>query len=183
MDKRKNSLVLRAAVNAVIILLLLLAVVMNLSVFTPYQTLAVVSGSMAPTIPKGSVVIIRPQESYRPGDVVTFRSSTEPVVRFTHRIVAIDENGLAETRGDANPSSDPENSSLTRAEGKVVTSIPLIGYPVMALDRTWVKAVVFGFLLFWILLEMEFARQRRRERKASLHERQREQQGEGRKEE
>lgn len=179
MNRLKNSLVLRAAVNAVIIVMLLLAVVMNLSVFTPYQTLAVVSGSMSPTIPKGSIVIIKPQENYQPGDVVTFRSSTEPVIRFTHRIVDIDENGLAETRGDANPSSDPERSSLTRAEGKVVLHVPVIGYPVMALDHTWVKAVVFGFLLFWILLEMEFARQRRRARKASLDEQQREQQAEG----
>lgn len=53
----KDSIIFRAIMNVVIIILLLIALVMNISAFTKYQSLAVISGSMEPTLPYGSLIV------------------------------------------------------------------------------------------------------------------------------
>lgn len=165
MKKISDSIVFRAALNAVLIVLLLLALLLNLSVFTDYRSLAVVSGSMEPTLPYGSMVVVRPQAQYEPGDIVTFRSTgSGEVKRFTHRIVSIDGD-LAETKGDANNSIDPEPVALSRAEGKVILTVPYAGYLVMAFDRQAVKIGAVALVILWLAFELEFARRRRTGRK------------------
>lgn len=160
MKKITDSVVFHAAINVVLIVLLLLALLMNLSLFTSYKSLAVVSGSMEPTLPYGSMVVIAPQKSYGEGDIVTFHSSgAGEVKRFTHRIVSVD-NGMAATKGDANTSIDPEPASLSRAEGKVIFTVPYVGYLVMAFDKPAVKIGAVILVIIWLAFELEFARRR-----------------------
>lgn len=161
----RDSILSRAIANVVIIVLLLIALLMNISVFTKYQSLAVISGSMEPTLPYGSLIIIKPQTTYNVEDIVTFHSTgTGEVKRFTHRIVSI-EGDLVATKGDANTSIDPEPTSLSRAEGKVVFTIPYIGYLVMAFEKSWVKIIAVLLVLLWLALELEMAKRRIKQKK------------------
>lgn len=158
-----NSIVFRVALNVLMILLLAVAVLMNISLFTKCDALAVVSGSMEPTLPYGSLIIIAPQQTYFEGDVVTFRSSgNEEVKRFTHRIVSI-ADGFAATKGDASTSIDPEPTALSRAEGKVLFSVPYVGFLVMAFGSPKVKIAAVVLVIVWLAVELEFARRRKRE--------------------
>lgn len=88
------------------------------------------SGSMEPKIKTGGIVVIRPADTYRVGDVITFdgRSSDIPT---THRIVderIIDGQTMFTTKGDANEDPDTESTSLSAVRGKVLFTIPYAGF-------------------------------------------------------
>lgn len=89
------------------------------------------TGSMSPTIPTGSLAIVReiPASEARVGDVLTIdRQGQLPV---THRVVSITEVGggtySIEMKGDANDNNDPAPYQITQAR-EVMFSIPELGY-------------------------------------------------------
>lgn len=122
---------------------LILALVIILSVFplippfkNYYHSRTVLTGSMEPSIHTGSVVIDQwtPDRKLKIGDVVSYRhQSDQKVIYITHRIVKIDKTGLLwrfETKGDANPAPDFGLITQTSIEGKVIMTIPLVGYSI-----------------------------------------------------
>lgn len=91
------------------------------------------TGSMSPTIPTGSLAIVReiPASEARIGEVLTIdRPGQLPV---THRVVSIADVGggaySIEMKGDANDGKDPAPYEVTRVR-KVIMSIPGLGYMV-----------------------------------------------------
>ena len=96
-----------------------------------YQFLAVQSGSMEPTIHRGSIIVIAPQGSYSAGDIVTVSLNGKGGNSVTHRItdVSSKDGGITYiTKGDANDSSDVEPRYSNEVLGKVIVAIPLLGY-------------------------------------------------------
>jgi signal peptidase len=93
----------------------------------PFSFFVVTSGSMEPAIHTGSIVIVTPQKNYSLGDVVTFYSGANKKNTSTHRIVGINDK-LIRTLGDANEEPDPSLTTLDNIVGKVLFSIPLLGY-------------------------------------------------------
>ena len=109
-----------------------------------FQAKIVESGSMGPAIKTGAVVIIRPEATYDVGDVITFGKDTKTQVPTTHRIVEINGTGPLRTfttKGDANDAPDPTVTRLSDIHGKVVLSLPYLGY-ILAFARK-----PLGFLL------------------------------------
>ena len=97
----------------------------------PISAYVILSGSMSPAIPVGSVVISRRQLSYGVGDVITFgqgKSST------THRIDGIEESSTYygdatfTTKGDANKTPDTAPVSQANVAGKTILTVPYLGY-------------------------------------------------------
>lgn len=86
------------------------------------------SGSMEPTIPTGSLVIIKPSSSYGLGNIVTFGEDTSSKIPTTHRIIAIDESGRLTTKGDANEEADTQLVRTGDVIGKVVAHVPYAGF-------------------------------------------------------
>lgn len=74
----------------------------------------VLSGSMEPELPVGALLWIHKQETYSPGDVVTFEENGSLV---THRLVSVTE-GTAVTKGDANNAEDSP-IDVSQIRGKV----------------------------------------------------------------
>jgi len=106
-----------------------------LSTFFPfkdwYQVKVVLSGSMEPTIPVGSVVVIKSDTNYIVGDVITFGPDTKEQIPVTHRIVGEQiEDGKTKfvTKGDANEGSDAGFIEQKAIIGKVKMHIPYFGY-------------------------------------------------------
>jgi len=96
---------------------------------------SVQSGSMEPAIPVGSLVMVRPQDSYTEGEIITVRSERSAKETVTHRIVERAEDKdigsvSYKLKGDANEDPDPEMVPEKRVVGKVVLHIPFLGYPV-----------------------------------------------------
>lgn len=99
-----------------------------------WQLRPVLSGSMRPDFPIGSVLLAQrvPTSSLRVGDVAVLHPPGEPDVTYVHRIVWLEHRGgtvLVRTRGIANPIDDPWTVKIVSPvsyEGKV--TIPYLGY-------------------------------------------------------
>lgn len=92
---------------------------------------AVLSGSMEPSIPIGSLIVVRNVDTDRlmTKDVITFNHLDSGKI-ITHRIIKITENGNERyftTRGDANDTNDFESVKYVNVIGKVVFTIPFVG--------------------------------------------------------
>jgi signal peptidase len=88
----------------------------------------VLSGSMQPAIPIGSIIAIKPVDpnKLQINDIICFENSpNKPWI--THRIINITQEGFI-TKGDANPEEDRETVNKENVIGKVVLTIPYIGY-------------------------------------------------------
>ena len=93
-----------------------------------YHPVVVLSGSMEPTYKVGSVLYYKEvlEKDLKKGDVISFSLEKNQLV--SHRIVSIEE-GLIETKGDANSVSDVHKISYKNVRGKVEkVSIPYVGY-------------------------------------------------------
>ena len=96
-----------------------------------FKVKVVKSGSMEPYIKTGGIVVIRPEGTYSIGDVVTFGKDTKTQIPTTHRIVNINGTGPLRTfttKGDANEEADPVVTRLSDISGKVVLTMPYLGY-------------------------------------------------------
>ncbi len=110
----------------VILALVTGAVILHLCGWRLYS---VTTGSMSPTYPIGSMLIVRPTDfsELQTGDVITYNISETTVV--THRIYSIDaDKQTVITKGDANQTSDSYDVNAQNIIGKVVFSVPYLGF-------------------------------------------------------
>lgn len=122
--------VLNISTSLITVVLLVLAILLNgVRVFgyTPYT---VISGSMEPKYPVGSIVYVEQTDSedIDIGDTITFILNEE-LTTITHRVVEDDtENLLFTTKGDANNVNDASPVHYKNVLGVVRYSLPLLGY-------------------------------------------------------
>lgn len=122
---------------------LILTLVANFNSIGGYRQLIVQSGSMEPTIMTGDVIVIAKATSYQKNDVITFQDSEKSIT--THRIYEVDEIGGEKqfiTKGDANRAQDNNVVSANQIMGKVVLTIPRLGYFIFFL-RSKIGVVIF----------------------------------------
>jgi signal peptidase I len=101
--------------------------------FFGYESVVVLSGSMAPALEVGDLAVIAPVplEALRVGDIVSYRSAYLGHVNVTHRLVAIQPGPGGprfRTKGDANPVADPEWVQPLAIVGRVAYTVPKVGY-------------------------------------------------------
>ena len=89
-----------------------------------YKVFVVETGSMRPTIPPNSAVVVE-KGVYRVGQVITFITANGVV---THRLVARQSDGTLITKGDANTTPDPGSLSPSEVIGGVVAAPPAVGW-------------------------------------------------------
>lgn len=124
-----------AIYNLVVVLVMVLAGLIALSTFdTPikFRLFAVLSGSMEPAIPMGSLVVVLPQTGYQVDDVITVKGEKNPKETVTHRIIEVQKGSSGretqyKLQGDANEEADLEMIPLSRVIGKVRMHIPYVG--------------------------------------------------------
>jgi signal peptidase len=156
--RRRGSRLVSALTTAAFVVALVIVCLMLVPGLLGYQRYVIVSGSMEPTIPKGSVVYdeLVPVSELKVGDVITFGPPpefhiSEPV---THRIVEI---GVAppnsthpgertfRTKGDANDAPDAWTLVFDKPEQtRVAHHLPYVGYIYMALANRWVQLLVIA---------------------------------------
>ncbi|MGE4353724.1 MAG: signal peptidase I [Oscillospiraceae bacterium] len=123
--KRVWNILTMAVVVAVIVLALLLVGVRVIG-YTPY---VVLSGSMEPVFPTGSLIYVKAADAgdVSVGDPITFDMGDGTVA--THRVVAIDNAaGTFTTKGDANNTADFNPVPFDALIGMPVFCIPHLGY-------------------------------------------------------
>ena len=149
---------LLAGISAGLLLLVVTVGVLVIIVpmLTGSQALTVLTGSMRPTYPEGTLIIVKPIEirEVRIGDTITYQRESGVAVYVTHRVVSIsrstDGTTTLVTKGDNNPSPDRDPVLDVQVVGKVWYSLPWIGYlnnAVGGQGRSWlvIGAVVLLF--------------------------------------
>ena len=135
-------------VFAGIVAIALLLIVSLFPVPGNIEVKVVLSGSMEPAIKVGSVVVIRPAEDYKIGDVITFGKDTRDAIPTTHRINEMRAQAgeiFYQTKGDANEDPDVREIKKDEIIGKVAFSIPYLGFVIDFAKKP------IGFLLLVII--------------------------------
>ena len=143
-----------------------------------FQVFGVLSGSMEPTYPTGSLIYVRKvdQSDLRVNDIITFSKS--PSVIATHRIVEIvpDESNPSlvryRTKGDANAVVDDELVSFHNVIGRASFCVPQLGYMAKYIQTppgTYVAILVCAVMIAIVFLAdwLEIKSQQKRKRKKS----------------
>ena len=128
---KKTINIIYYTVLGAIIFIALLLIVSTFPITGNIKTLSVLSGSMEPAIHTGSVIIIKPESTYKVGDVITFGKNTKTDVPTTHRIAEmkiVSGEVVYKTKGDANNAEDSTEITQKEVIGKVLFSIPYLGY-------------------------------------------------------
>ena len=118
-----------------------------------YEIYEVVSGSMEPEIPVGSVIYVKAAEpeTIEEGDIIVFSRDGSMV---THRV---QENRYVEgefiTKGDANRTDDMNPVPYDQFIGKVACSVPVAGKAAELLTSSAGKFLAGGAILGALLLQ------------------------------
>jgi signal peptidase I len=152
---------------------------------TGSQALTVLTGSMQPTLPPGTLVVVRPTDvdEIRVGDVITFQPISGDPTLVTHRVtargVASDGTVRFTTQGDANDVADAAQITDEQVMGRVWYSVPLVGWVndlLSGTTRLWLVPIVVGCLFLyggWNVAAWFRDRRRRARRTAETGERRR----------
>lgn len=107
----------------------------------------ILSGSMEPGIPTGSVVYIDTHDKdVHEGDIIAFQSGAGKGAMVTHRAVKINTDGTITTKGDSNEVEDLAPLSPEYVVGKYTFHIPKLGAVMNELDNKK-KIVIAAFLI------------------------------------
>lgn len=138
-----------------VILIALLAFVGILAVpqLLGYRAYAVLTPSMAPAYPVGSIVYAKAvqAEEIHTGDVIVFAAGgfDMPV---THRVLTVDT--IARhfiTKGDNNTNTDFAPVAFESVSGRVAGSVPFLG-SLVTVVRSVEGVFILGILALWLLL-------------------------------
>lgn len=148
-------------------LLVTLAIVAALLIAAPLlfgnQPMIVLSGSMEPAYPVGSITYYKqaPFEEIEIGDTITFGIGESSLA--THRVVDKDTNaGTFTTKGDANDTQDANPVSYQQVKGKTAAfAIPYAGFFVDFLQNWYAIAACAGVLV----LDGLFGRDNKKDKK------------------
>ena len=129
---KKNPVAVICSALGTLLLIVLVVACLPLTVpkLLGYQVYTVISGSMEPAIPTGSLVYIKDMEprDVADGDVIAFYGGHDSNAIITHRVV---KNrvvmGEFITKGDANEKEDMNPIPYANFLGRVELSVPVVG--------------------------------------------------------
>jgi signal peptidase len=156
---------------ATAVVALAVVAIIALSALGITRLVPVLSNSMAPGMPVGSLAITAPtaRTDVAVGDVVVFTAPVGPRVRVIHRVTRVfgpedaavldgwSPDRLAmQTKGDNNPAGDPWIVTIGDDTVWERTSVvPLLGWPFVWLGDPLVRTIAFGIIgagaMGWVL--------------------------------
>ena len=139
-----------------LMLLVVIAAALPLTVpnFMGYDVYNVVSGSMEPTIPIGSIIYVKDTDpaDIKSGDIIAFKSGDSVIM---HRVK---ENKVVEgtfvTKGDANEAEDMNKVPYDDLIGIVVRHIPILGQLLILFGSTFGRICMVCFAACGALLNI-----------------------------
>lgn len=109
----------------------------------------VLSGSMEPALKTGGIVLTDTrQKILEEGDIATYRLGNS---RVSHRIIKKTAEGYV-TKGDANKEKDPVAVESSQIIGKVIMTVPYLGYAAAFMR----EKTVFALIAVMIIQELFF---------------------------
>lgn len=140
---------------------LLTSVIIKTSVSTGVNAFAVVSNSMNPSIPMGSVIYTKKDTTYHKGDIIAFFQKGKTISHRIEKIVNVGSQIYYSTKGDANYIADFDLVSSENTLGKTVFFFPYVGELVVALRNQNIillgavlPALLGFFMLFYFKIRL-----------------------------
>jgi hypothetical protein len=126
------AFVLSALARTVLGVLVLALLASTVPALLGWQSSVVMSGSMAPALEVGDLVVVRPADATEltPGRILLVDDPDIPGLLRLHRLVRT-EDGLLRLQGDANPRPDSTLVAPAAVHGAGVYSLPAIGLPMV----------------------------------------------------
>ena len=167
---------LAASAATLVLVAALAALVIVVPAVSGGTALTVLTSSMAPAYPPGTLIVAKPTpvDDIRVGDVLTYQiESGKPAVishRVTTRSISTDGDTTFVTKGDNNAVADTEPVQAVQAKGTLWYAIPMLGWVNTAVSgesRGILVPLVAGSLfayaawLFFSVLRAKHKRQRR----------------------
>jgi signal peptidase len=121
------------------------------------KSFVVVSGSMEPLIPTGSIIYTLKKPQYNVGDVVAFSNNKHTI---SHRITGlriIGKDVYYSTKGDANKVEDEDLVPLQNIYGKATTVVPVIGRIIMLYKNPLARILGIAAPILLFLLAFKFS--------------------------
>lgn len=137
----------------ILVVLLAAAAVILVPMLLGYKEMAVLSGSMEPTISVGSLVYVKPIEAsmLEVGDVCTYYLSDGETF-VTHRVLSIDPNAKTlVTQGDANDTPDGD-IQFSQVYGRADFHLPYLGIAIQNISTPVGIMTICGVVMLVILL-------------------------------
>ena len=127
----------------------IIAALFSVIVFLDMNPYVIVSGSMEPELPVGSLCMIDCQQKEPDaGDIISYKAGDSVI---THRVIEVTDEGYV-TKGDANDSKDPGIVKQKQVFGTCVFSIPKAGYAVMFFRSLKGSVLTITFVICFSLL-------------------------------
>ncbi len=162
---RKSGKIIPALCNIIGVLILLAVIAICLPMTVPrlfgYQIFHVISGSMEPEIPVGSVIYVAGEEPdlIQADDIIAFRSGEAVIAHRVIRNNAIE--GEITTKGDANAGEDVNKVHYSEVIGVVRYHVPYVGRLFSVFNSTVGKIYIAGFALCGLMFNLLAGRIRR----------------------
>ena len=140
----------------------ILAIVIIATKISGFRAFTVMSGSMEPNYPVGSLIYVKPVDAaaLRPNDVISFVANADKTI-VTHRIVSVETDATDhtvyryKTKGDANSAPDSNLVHYKNVLGTPVITIPYLGFIAYHLQRPpgiYIVLVLGTLILAWAFL-------------------------------
>lgn len=128
--KKRTASICNRTGNILLVIVILLCIPLTLPRIFGLTVYTVVSGSMEPAIPVGSLVYVKEVEAaeIQEGEIIAFYSASDSGAVITHRVVKNQiVSGKFITKGDANETEDAMPIDYNLLVGKVVLRVPVLG--------------------------------------------------------
>ena len=157
-EKESDESVLRDIADFVstfvVALVVMIAIVLVMCRIVGIHMFNVESGSMTPTYPVGSLVIVKEMdpEEIESGDVITFVMDEKGTL-VTHRVVSVDRSeSYFRTKGDANNVEDAMPVRYENTVGKVLFGMPAVGEGFAKLTAAENRPLMIGTIVTLLAL-------------------------------
>lgn len=139
---RARAVRLAASVASATAVVLVAAAAVGL--LTGMRWFVVETPSMGTAAPVGALVVTAPAPArLERGEIIAFLPPGNPHV-YTHRVLAVAQDGAVRTKGDINGAPDPWTVERTAVLGRAIAVLPGLGYVVRGLP-----GLVAGGVLLW----------------------------------
>ena len=167
-------LALACSAAALLLVLALAAAVVVVPKLAGAIPLTVLTNSMAPGLPPGTLVVVAPVDpaDLRIGSVATYQVQSGRPGVITHRIIEISTLSTGERsfvfQGDNNTAADPTPILAEQIQGRVWYSLPLLGFVNTAVSdaRGWLvpagAALLFAYCGYMVTTGLVAVRRSRR---------------------
>ena len=156
-DKSPVAAICSALGTAILIIIVVLCIPVTVPRAFGIHMYSVITGSMEPEIPTGSLVYVKnvEPESVKEDDVIAFYAAKDGGSIITHRVVS-NSTVMGEfiTKGDANKTKDMNPVKYNDYIGKMILSVPKAGALVQIASSTSGKIGAASMVGIGILLEI-----------------------------